>query len=71
MPPMLNNPNPVEIEVKVESYLKNPRQLYIDVQFKWPQSRQQPLSFDPVQRLKSVDEFIENKVIAFLQNEQS
>lgn len=71
MPPIPNNPNPVEIEVKIESFLKNPRQLYIDVQFKWPQSRQQPLTFDPVQRLKMVDEFIESKVIAFLQNEQS
>lgn len=66
MPANPGSANPAEIEVKIESYLKDPRQIYVDTQFKWPQTRQPGASFDPVERLHIVDRFIEEKVITFM-----
>ncbi len=68
MPVMPTAPEPVEIEVKIESYLKDPRKLYVDVRFKWPQTRHSALTFEPLERLKTVDRFIEDKALAFMES---
>lgn len=69
MPAVPNEPEPAEIEVKVESYLQNPRKIYVEVQFKWPQPTPPGRQLDPEERLQKVNSYIQNEVISFIMEE--
>jgi len=69
MPPVPNEPEPTEIEVKIESYLRNPRMMFVEVQFKWPQPTPPGEEFDPTKRLQEVNSYIENQVMSFIMGE--
>jgi len=66
MPPQPNEPEPVQIEVKIESFLKNTRKIYVETQFKWPQPKAPGEPLNPTSRLKQVDEYIETEILSFM-----
>jgi len=66
MPPQPEDPEPVQIEVKVESFLKDTHKLFIETQFTWPSPMQPGEPFDPKARLSQVDNYIEHEVKSFL-----
>lgn len=66
MSPQPDDPQPVQIEVKIESFLRDRRKIYMETQFKWPQPMPPGLPLDPMGRLNQVDQFIEEKVIPFM-----
>ena len=66
MPPQPNELEPVQIEVKIESFLRNTRKIYVETQFKWPQPKAPGEPLDPTSRLKQVDEYIETELLSFM-----
>jgi len=69
MPPRPDDPEPSQIEVKIESFLRDTRKVFVETQFKWPQPMPPGAPLDPVKRLKQLDEYIEDKVISFIMGE--
>lgn len=71
--PLDNEDRPAQIEVKIESYLRNPRKLFIETQFLHPQPTLPcPPDQDPFKirdKLTEVDNFVTKKVIAFITGE--
>ena len=69
MPPQPNDPKPVQIEVKIESFLRDTKKIFVETQFTWPQSMPPGEPFDPGARLRQVDKYIEDQVLAFISEE--
>jgi hypothetical protein len=66
MPPISLETEPVQIEVKIESFLRDTKKIFIETQFTWPQPMTPGTPMDPEDRLNRVDEYIENNVFAFI-----
>lgn len=66
MPPMSGESDPTEVEVKIESFLQDTKKIFVEVVFKWPQPRPPGSPFEPMNRLKIVDAYIENEVRNFM-----
>jgi hypothetical protein len=66
MPPHPNEPEPVQIELKIESFLRDTKKIFIETQFKWPQPLQPGTRLDPVNRLREVNDYIEQSVIPLI-----
>lgn len=66
MPPRADDPEPVQIEVKIESFLRDTKKIYVETQFTWPAPRLPGTPFDPESRLKQVDAYVENEVVSFI-----
>ncbi len=66
MPPLKGEPDPTHIQVKVESYLKDSKKMFVEAEFKWPQAKATELPFDPVDLLYTVDKYIEKQVFSFI-----
>lgn len=67
MPPIPDEPNPTQIEVKIESYLQDTKKIFVEVEFKWPQPKDVGSLFDPMKRLMTIEEYIENQVKPFIE----
>ncbi len=65
MPPQMDDPEPYQIEVKIESFLRDTKKIFVETQFTWPQMPS-GATFDPIGRLRQIDEYIEDKVIPFI-----
>lgn len=65
MPPQPDDLEPIGIEVKIESFLRDTRKIFVETQFTW-----QPMPagavFDPVKRLNQINQYVEEKVIPFI-----
>jgi hypothetical protein len=72
IPPISNEPEPNQIEIKIESFLKESRKMFIETLFVWPPTQPRLLDqnskFDPEFRLKCVVEYATNEVWNFLLN---
>jgi len=66
MPPRQDDTDPVQIEVKIESFLQDTKKIFLETQFVWLSSKSPGDSFDPNSRLKDVDQYIERQVEAFV-----
>ncbi len=69
MPPQPNNLT--QVEVKVESFLRDTSKIYIDVQFFWLEPGVAGQSIDPRAPLLEADEFIKARVHSFMKGEQN
>jgi hypothetical protein len=66
MPPTQSEDDPAQIEVKIESYLQDSKKIFVEVEFKWLQPKPPGASFEPIRRLKTINEYITNQVVAFV-----
>lgn len=66
MTPPPEHPDAAHIEIKVESFLENSRQFFIEAIFRWLLPQNRPPVFDTAQRLAKVDKFIEDELIPFI-----
>jgi hypothetical protein len=68
MPPVKEERQPVQIDVKIESIFPELRKISIDTLFVWPQPRLLAINekFDPELRLKTVEEYAVNEVCNFV-----
>jgi hypothetical protein len=66
VPPKSDDPEPVEIQLRIESYLQNPKKIWVETIFKWIQPLPPGTPLDPKSRLSPVDEYIEHSVVPFI-----
>ena len=68
MPPTKEEAEPVQIEIKIESFFPEARKILIETSFVWPQPRllAKNAKFDPEFRLKRVERYAVNEVCTFL-----
>jgi len=66
--PATKEPDPVHIEIKIESFFEAIQEMFIETQFVWPQPRllQATEKFDPGPRLTSVEGYAIKEVCDFL-----
>jgi hypothetical protein len=60
---------PVQIEVKIESFLRDTTKVFVETQFVWPVPTKPGTPFDARQRLTYMNEYIKNQINAFLSGE--
>jgi len=60
---------PVQIEVKVESFLMDTTKIFVETQYNWPVSTGPGTPFDVRERLSQMNSYIENQINAFLTGE--
>lgn len=61
MPP--TDEDQINVEIKVESYLKNTKKIYVDVAFSWVKQLPQGNAFDPQEMLDMVESFATDQVV--------
>ena len=68
IPPMKDDEEPVQIEIKVESYFREANKMFIETLFVWPKPRLLPPDekFDPQLRLENVEEYAVTRVCDFV-----
>lgn len=68
MPPIKEPSEPVQIEIKIESFFQESKKMFIETVFVWPQPRLLPKDkkFDPEFRLKKVEKYAISKVYDFV-----
>jgi hypothetical protein len=69
MDPLPGESEPVQIEVKIESFLTDPSKIFIETQFTWRNVTNQPVPFNVRDRLKLMDDYIRNPIRAFITGE--
>ena len=60
-----------QIEVKIESYLRDSSKFFIETQFSWSQPAQPGEDLQPGQRLRKLNRYVEEKVLAFIKERSS
>jgi hypothetical protein len=71
MRPHPGQSEPFEIEVRIESFLKDTKKIWVETQFRWPQPMPPGVSLDPSRRLKQVDDYIDNELLSFIRGGQN
>jgi len=68
MPPSKDSAEPVQIEIKVESFFRESQKMFVETVFVWPQPRllQSDAKFDPAIRLTEVEKYATSKVWDFI-----
>jgi len=68
MPPTKEDTEPVQIELKIESFFQESQKMFIETLFVWPQPRLLPKDkkFDPGFRLQRVEKYAINEVCNFV-----
>lgn len=65
MPPQPSDEEDIQIEVKIESFLRDTKKIYVETQFVWPQVPQ-GAALNPDRRLRQLDDYVEECVIPFV-----
>jgi hypothetical protein len=71
MPPQLGDPDSAQIELKIESWLRDPKKIFVEVQFLWHQPKPAGTDFAPADRLNRADDYIKRQVHAFMMKGES
>lgn len=64
--PLNSEADPVQIEVKIESFLKDTSKIFLETQFIWGKPT---IKFDLQSRLTAMNQFIESKIVGFISGE--
>ncbi|MBI5879342.1 MAG: hypothetical protein HZB53_16970 [Chloroflexi bacterium] len=66
LPPLPDEPEPCSIEVKIESFLENPKKMFVETVFKWLNPQEPGSAFDADRLISTVDSYIDNHVLPFI-----
>lgn len=58
------------VEVKIESFLRDSRKIFVETQFMWPSPQPPGAGFAVSDRLQQLNDYIENRLTAFITGEQ-
>ncbi len=61
---------PVQIEVKIESFLQDTTKIFVETQFTWPIPSTTQAPFNVRERIKKMDSYIETNVQSFISGEK-
>jgi len=70
MPPQQDDAELTQIEVKIESFLRDTKKIFIETQFTWPSPKPPGPDFAPAARLSQANEYIKNQVHAFMMGDK-
>lgn len=70
MDPLLDDKDPAQIEVKVESFLADTSKIFVETQFNWTTPSRQQGQFNARERLEQMNEYIEKHIISFISGEK-
>ena len=65
MPPKEGEPDPVQIELKIESFLRDTSKIYFETQFAWPQPSPPGSTISPRDLLARVDAYVQEVASQF------
>ena len=68
IPPQQNMP--AQKEIKIESFLRDARKIFIETQFLWPQSMPTGTPFAPREKLSEVNNYAKKDVVRFLSGDK-
>lgn len=71
MPPLPDDEEPYQIEIKIESYLQDTNKIYVEAQFTWPRPRLHGAPLDTKVRLNQVNDYIDSEVVKFIRGGKS
>jgi len=66
VPPKPDDSEPVEIQLRIESFLQDTKKIWVETIFKWVQPMPPGTLLDPGRRLNQVERYIEESVIPFI-----
>jgi len=66
VPPNPGDPEPVEIQLRIESFLQDTKKIWVESIFKWVQPMPPGTPMDSRSRLSQVDHYVENHVVPFI-----
>jgi hypothetical protein len=68
MPPLQNEVEPVQVEVRIESFFPDLKKMFIETAFSWPKPRliSPGEKFDPAEQLNRVEQYAVNEVCNFI-----
>lgn len=69
MEPLSSETEPTQIEVKIESFLRDTTKIFVESQFNWPLPTPQDTPFDARRRLTQMNTYMEEQVNNFLSGE--
>jgi hypothetical protein len=69
MDPPAQDINQAQIEVRIESFLRDTSKIYVETQFMWPFSPPHGSSFEARERLDQVNNFATHEVRNFITGE--
>jgi len=67
MPPETMSPEPVQTELRIESFLQDPRKLFVQVSMAWPQPTHPAGTFAPSELISKVEDLANTDVLDFLE----
>ena len=69
MPHRDDEEDPKEVELRIESYLQDSKQVFVEARFTWlnPTVVHDTLNFRATERLGTIEDFIENQVHQFME----
>jgi hypothetical protein len=65
--PLPNEDNPIQIEVKIESFLSDVKKIYVETIFNWPNASTPSPEINVIDRLNNMNRYIEERVQVFIQ----
>lgn len=65
MPPRPDEVDPVQMELKIESFLRDSSKIYLEAQFAWPQPSQPGVQLNPEALLVTVDTYLQQIASSF------
>lgn len=68
MPPQQSDPEPIKVEVKIESFLKDTKMIFIEALLAWPEPKPPRTPFDPTGRLNQADEYVTTHIHSFMES---
>jgi hypothetical protein len=66
VPPNPDESDPVTIEMRIESFLRDPKKIWVQTTFKWIKPMPVEATMDPERQLRQVDVYIERTVVPFI-----
>ncbi len=70
MDPVPNDAPPVQIEVKIESFLQDTTKIFVETQFTWPIPSAPQSPFNVRERIQSMNSYIEEHILSFISGEK-
>ena len=71
LPPQSDDPSPAQVELKIESFLRDSTKIYVETQFLWKEQNPLAASFSPQDRLMQADNYVKNQVHTFMMEAES
>ena len=71
MPLQPGTPEPAQIELKIESFLRDTKKIFVETQLVWPEPKPPGTDFASADKLNQANDYIENEVHAFMMEGES